>query len=352
MLSIAGRYTRRQLSPEGTTVGSQGRKPLDNGIIEQQSPRGAADSGKDRMVAATNPPDLHSCVWANLGLLPLRAFCRPSGAWLLGRLRSRGLRPWLPTLAPPEPEQLAQRDRSAIGCRNGVAQVVSTWGTRIGASLHHLIVEVCIGFFERRASRKATDHDEQIRAPHSVPKGRQSVARGVSPWTRASSNNKAPEGRQTLASIAWAPPPIRQTGAVVVERTSACSRFELSVAPLGLGCLAVRGPGAYAPGYQPWLLRSQNSLPSATGRRSVGGDGVAQVVSIWRTRIGASLHPPIVKVCVGFFERGASRLATDHDEQIRAPHSVPKGRQSVARGVSPWTTAPSSNRAPAGNAVN
>ncbi len=93
-------------------------------------------------------------------------------------------------------------------------------------------------------------------------------------------------------------------------------------------------------------------MPSATGRRSVGGGGVAQVVSIWGTRIGAILHPPIIKVCIGSFERRAARLATDHDQQIRVPHSVPKGRRSVARGVSPWTTASPSNKAPEGNALN
>ncbi len=56
----------------GTTAGSQGRKPLGN-------------------------------------LLRLRVLCRPSGARLLGRWRSRGLRPWLSTLAPPEPEHATPR---------------------------------------------------------------------------------------------------------------------------------------------------------------------------------------------------------------------------------------------------
>ena len=48
--------------------------------------------------------------------------------------------------------------------------------------------------------------------------------------------------------------------------------------------------------------------------------GVAQLVSTWRTKIGAILHHLIVKLCPGFFERGAARLATDHDEQIRISH--------------------------------
>ncbi len=47
-----------------------------------------------------------------------------------------------------------------------------------------------------------------------VPKGRRSVARGASPWTTASSNNKAPEGRQTAASLGGRRPPIRQTRAM------------------------------------------------------------------------------------------------------------------------------------------
>ncbi|MCH9021885.1 MAG: hypothetical protein IID32_03895 [Planctomycetes bacterium] len=34
---------------------------------------------------------------------------------------------------------------------------------------------------------------------HAFPEGRRSVARGVSPWTAAPSNNKAPEGRQTAS---------------------------------------------------------------------------------------------------------------------------------------------------------
>ncbi len=88
-----------------------------------------------------------------------------------------------------------------------------------------------------RDARRAC-HDEQIRVPHvlknvghpatrprkddnSVPKGRQSVARGVSPWTTAPLNNEAPAGRQTPASIGWSPPPIRQTCTVVFGRTSA-----------------------------------------------------------------------------------------------------------------------------------
>ena len=35
--------TEWAIRPEGTTVGSQGRKPLDSGILEQQSPGGATD---------------------------------------------------------------------------------------------------------------------------------------------------------------------------------------------------------------------------------------------------------------------------------------------------------------------
>ncbi len=38
--------------PKGTTVGSQGRKPLDSDTLEQQSPGGAKEDGKRRMGAA------------------------------------------------------------------------------------------------------------------------------------------------------------------------------------------------------------------------------------------------------------------------------------------------------------
>ena len=38
-----------------------------------------------------------------------------------------------------------------------------------------------------------------IRNGPLVPEGRRSVARGASPWTTASSNNKAPEGRQNAS---------------------------------------------------------------------------------------------------------------------------------------------------------
>ncbi len=83
----------RQLSSEGTTVGSQGRKPLDNGISEQQSPSGAVDYGKNGMGAAANPPDPRGCVSANLGLLPLRVFCRPSWGLAVRPFAFQGLTP-------------------------------------------------------------------------------------------------------------------------------------------------------------------------------------------------------------------------------------------------------------------
>ena len=38
------------------------------------------------------------------------------------------------------------------------------------------------------------------------------------------------------------------------------------------------------------------------------------------TRIRGSLHHSIGKASPGFFERGASNLATEYDEQIRVPH--------------------------------
>ena len=48
----------------------------------------------------------------------------------------------------------------------GVAQVVSTWGTRIRSILHHSIGKICPGSFKRGASNAPTDYDEQIRVPH------------------------------------------------------------------------------------------------------------------------------------------------------------------------------------------
>ena len=49
-------------------------------------------------------------------------------------------------------------------------------------------------------------------------------------------------------------------------------------------------------------------------------DRVAQVASTWGTRTWGILHHSIGKASPGFFERGASNLATEYDEQIRVPH--------------------------------
>ena len=95
--------------------------------------------------------------------------------------------------------------------------------------------------------------------PALVPEGRRSVARGASPWTTASSNNKAPEGRQAAASMGRAPPTNAPDPGNCARPALPCSHFGCSVAPMGLGCSADGIPGAYAPGYQPWLLRSRNT---------------------------------------------------------------------------------------------
>ncbi len=47
-----------------------------------------------------------------------------------------------------------------------MAQVVSTWGTRIRVILDHSIGKVCPEFFKPGASNWATDYDEQISFPH------------------------------------------------------------------------------------------------------------------------------------------------------------------------------------------
>ena len=46
---------------------------------------------------------------------------------------------------------------------------------------------------------------------------------------------------------------------------------------------------------------------------------MAQVVSIWGTRIRDIFHHSIAKASPGFLERGVSNPATDYDEQIRVP---------------------------------
>ncbi len=47
-----------------------------------------------------------------------------------------------------------------------MAQVVSTWGTRIRGVFRHSIAKASSGFFERGAANLATDYDEQTRVPH------------------------------------------------------------------------------------------------------------------------------------------------------------------------------------------
>ncbi len=89
--------------------------------------------------------------------------------------------------------------------------------------------------------------------------GRRSIARGVSPWTAAPSNGKAPAGRQTAASTGWTPPTNAPNPSGCAGPRSPRTHFGCPVAPLGLGCSGVGDPGACAPGYQPWLLRSRNT---------------------------------------------------------------------------------------------
>ena len=62
------------------------------------------------------------------------------------------------------------------------------------------------------ASSRSSPH--YFGCPTPVPKGRRLVARGLSPWTTASSNDKAPKGRQTAAGMVGHRPPIRQAQAV------------------------------------------------------------------------------------------------------------------------------------------
>ena len=71
-------------------------------------------------------------------LRPLRVFCRPSGARLLDRSRSRGLRPWLPTLAPSEPEsatpaRYATPTQHATSAQHTTPQPGSPKGTTVGS---------------------------------------------------------------------------------------------------------------------------------------------------------------------------------------------------------------------------
>ena len=62
--------------------------------------------------------------------------------------------------ARSEPREVAAGDKGTV------AQVVSTWGTRIRGVFHHLIAKASAGLFERGASHSATDYDGQIRVPH------------------------------------------------------------------------------------------------------------------------------------------------------------------------------------------
>ncbi len=123
-------------------------------------------------------------------------------------------------------------------------------------------------------------------------------------WIRPFSSRRCPSGRQTPTSIGWAPLPVRQTHAIGFRLSPVCFRFQFSVAPLGLGCSAVRVPGACAPGYQPWLLRSR-----ATGRRSVGGGSFGD-------RVGSYLHgsiPHAEAVCA--LEEGNREKGTRNREE-------------------------------------
>ena len=63
-------------SPGGTTVGSQGRKPLDHGILDQQSSGGAADRGR----CLSSLRDLSARLFAFQGLAPLATNLGSSGA--------------------------------------------------------------------------------------------------------------------------------------------------------------------------------------------------------------------------------------------------------------------------------
>ena len=65
-------------------------------------------------------------------------------------------------------------------------------------------------------------------------------------------------------------------------------------------------------------LRAARSEQREVGAGDKGT--VAQVVSTWGTGIRGILHHSIGKASPGFFERGASNLATEYDEQIRVPH--------------------------------
>ena len=86
--------------------------------------------------------------------------------------------------------------------------------------VHKLLQRPSVGRDAERYSRiKLHSFGCQIQ----VPKGRRSVARGVSPWTTASSNNKAPEGRQTAASMGGHRPPIRQTRAAGLRQLDLAS---------------------------------------------------------------------------------------------------------------------------------
>ena len=95
------------LRPEGPTVNSQGRRPLD---LESTTPLSNSEGVTEGRYAGRAPRGQWSFQDERHGpRRPRFLFCRPSGAFLLGGSPSRGSRPWLLTSAPPGLFDRAQR---------------------------------------------------------------------------------------------------------------------------------------------------------------------------------------------------------------------------------------------------
>ena len=116
-------HTAREQWHTSTVMGGaaqvlKGRRSVAGGVSPRttKSPDGKAPEGRQtaasmRWTSLINSADLRSHVWTSPVLLSLWVFCRPFGAWLSGRSRSRGCAPGY------QPRLLRSRNmRSPPGC--------------------------------------------------------------------------------------------------------------------------------------------------------------------------------------------------------------------------------------------
>ena len=108
------------------------------------------------------------------------------------------------------------------------------------------------------AAREQWHARSVMRGDAQVPKGRRSVAGGVSPRTTAFPNGKAAEGRQSAASMRWTSPINSADLRSHVWTSPALLSLWVFCRPFGAWVLGRSRSRGCAPGYQPWLLRSLN----------------------------------------------------------------------------------------------